>query len=177
MFDEAVAGAFAGMIGTLLGFPLDLVKTRMQTQQTSYRGVLPTLREIFIREGLVSGLYKGVAAPMTALTILNTMNFASYSYFRRILDVPDETFQEGNLFDVRIPIAGALGGPLLSVISTPFELLKTQMQLDNVSAKRYRGSLHAAQSILKVQLHATHQNRAMPSRRYLQNNIGYLQRW
>ncbi|KAK3288379.1 hypothetical protein CYMTET_4133 [Cymbomonas tetramitiformis] len=86
---------------------------------------------------------------MTALTILNTMNFASYSYFRRIMDVPDEAFQQQIGFDVRIPIAGALGGPLLSIISTPFELLKTQMQLDNVSAKRYRGSLHAAQSILK----------------------------
>lgn len=29
--DEVVAGAWAGLVGTVLGYPLDVVKSRMQT--------------------------------------------------------------------------------------------------------------------------------------------------
>ena len=32
--DEVAAGAWAGLVGTVLGYPLDVVKSRMQTGKT-----------------------------------------------------------------------------------------------------------------------------------------------
>ena len=50
--DEAVAGAAAGVAGCLLGFPLDTVKTRLQTQtQGSARSVGSVIRSIAQKEG------------------------------------------------------------------------------------------------------------------------------
>jgi hypothetical protein len=58
--EEAIGGFAAGVVGTLLGFPLDLVKTRMQTQATNDKlSPLRLLRHIVKTEG-VSSLYKGV---------------------------------------------------------------------------------------------------------------------
>ena len=37
--DEVAAGAWAGLVGTVLGYPLDVVKSRMQTGKT---GVVST---------------------------------------------------------------------------------------------------------------------------------------
>eukprot|EP01118_Nematostelium_gracile_P015468 TRINITY_DN6208_c0_g1_i1.p1 TRINITY_DN6208_c0_g1~~TRINITY_DN6208_c0_g1_i1.p1 ORF type:complete len:190 (-),score=34.51 TRINITY_DN6208_c0_g1_i1:13-582(-) len=45
-------------------------------------------------------------------------------------------------------LAGGITGWATSVFSTPFELVKLQMQNDNVNAKRFRGSFHCAKTLL-----------------------------
>ena len=74
--EEAIGGFAAGVFGTLLGFPLDLVKTRMQTQvasSTMKLSPLSLLRHILQTEGLTS-LYKGVGPPLLSLSIVNTLS-------------------------------------------------------------------------------------------------------
>ena len=129
---EAVAGCAAGVVGTLIGYPLDSIKTRMQAGagvQGTSRGMLSMGRHILHAEG-ASGFYRGVASPLAALTILNTMNFSSYAFFRGLYGVDDTVIARGGL-ECRVGLAGASGGALASIISTPFELVKTQMVIVN----------------------------------------------
>jgi hypothetical protein len=50
---------------------------------------------------------------------------------------------------MQVVVAGACVGPVASLVSTPFDLVKIQLQMDNVEGGRYRGSLHALQCIVR----------------------------
>lgn len=116
--EEAIGGLSAGIVGTVIGFPLDLVKTRMQTASASSGsgGMLAVATHVVRTEG-VWALYKGIAPPMISLSILNTMSFTSYSYFR-------ELYGGQNGWDVRNGLAGVTGTPVFAVVSTVENLVK-----------------------------------------------------
>ena len=132
--EEVVGGFAAGVVGTLLGFPLDLVKTRMQTQASSpssvkQRGPISLLSHILRTEGL-SSMYKGVGPPLLSLSIVNTLSFTSYSYFRQNL------FHGKDGWDYKNALSGMMGAPVFGLVTTPENFIKTQMQLDNVQVER-----------------------------------------
>ena len=132
--EEVVGGSAAGVVGTLLGFPLDLVKTRMQTQASSpssvkQRGPISLLSPILRTEGL-SSMYKGVGPPLLSLSIVNTLSFTSYSYFRQNL------FHGKDGWDYKNALSGMMGAPVFGLVTTPENFIKTQMQLDNVQVER-----------------------------------------
>lgn len=156
--EEVIGGFAAGVVGTLLGFPLDLVKTRMQTQASSssssvkQRGPMSLLSHILRTEGLAS-MYKGVGPPLVSLSIVNTLSFTSYSYFRQNL------FHGQDGWDYNNALAGMLGAPIFGLVTTPENLLKTQMQLDNVQVEREKAKQkQLQQSILKQNLSAVESN-------------------
>jgi solute carrier family 25 (mitochondrial carnitine/acylcarnitine transporter), member 20/29 len=134
-----MGGLAAGIVGTIIGFPLDLVKTRMQTAPSapssgssnsssgSSHGIFQTATSVVRNEGILA-LYKGIVPPLISLSILNTMTFTTYSYFQqsRLLQA------ERNAWDIGNAMAGAACGVLASPISTVENLVKTQLQLDNV---------------------------------------------
>lgn len=160
--EEAIGGFAAGVVGTLLGFPLDLVKTRMQTQATNDKlSPLRLLRHIVKTEG-VSSLYKGVGPPLLSLSIVNTLSFSSYSYWRQ------NHFHGKDGWDYRNALSGMMGAPIFGIVTTPENFLKTQMQMDNVQEERdkrkkgghagldssqklkgrFNGSLHCAKTLV-----------------------------
>lgn len=154
IYSELCAGFSAGVIGTVLGFPLDSLKTRMQTTSSSSGEKISITKagRIIYKEGGIYGFYRGIGSPLLALTILNTLNFSTYAYYRDKLNVNEENIEKGK-FEYKVTIAASLVGPLSSMISTPFELVKTQMQLDLANSKsgkpNFNNSLHAAYSLAK----------------------------
>lgn len=138
---EAVAGATAGIVGTVLGYPLDAIKTNMQTSQQPIGRVMAA---IHAREGIV-GFYRGIASPLVALTVLNTLNFSSYASFRSML-CTSPLEDTGKAWEWRFAAAGAAAGPLAALISTPFEMIKTQQQLRRASVAM--GSWQTARHLL-----------------------------
>jgi solute carrier family 25 carnitine/acylcarnitine transporter 20/29 len=146
ILSESFGGFSAGIVGTVVGFPLDLVKTRMQTSAMN-SSLVNTFRHIVRNEG-VPALYKGVSTPLLSLPILNTLNFTSYNHFKRSLGGNGDTFRGvTGCF-----AAGSLAGPIASIISTPEHMLKTQMQIDNKrkgGALYTKGSLSAAKNLFK----------------------------
>jgi solute carrier family 25 (mitochondrial carnitine/acylcarnitine transporter), member 20/29 len=177
-FDDMIAGAAAGVVGTALGFPLDAIKSRMQVN--SSRSIGWILRSIYAEDG-VKSFYRGLASPLVALVLLNSMNFTLYSHFRGVLG-RDSTFPASHrastapssssssastssgsggapaLFpplDLKVVLAGAAVGPFAAFISTPFEWLKLQMQFNRAQAAaggaavQYRNTLHACVSVVR----------------------------
>ena len=125
---EACAGSAAGVIGTIVGFPFDVVKTRLQAQPERFNaGMVSAFQRIGREEGGMA-FFRGCGPPLCALTLLNTLNFGTYATVRKGLGVPEGTL---STFDGRVVVAGAAAGPLASMISTPFEYVKIQMQLDS----------------------------------------------
>jgi solute carrier family 25 (mitochondrial carnitine/acylcarnitine transporter), member 20/29 len=124
---EALGGLAAGVIGTIIGYPLDVMKTRLQTQggssgsSSSSKNGLSILVDIVRQDGVV-GLYRGVGPPLISLSLLNTMSFTSYSYFREFYGGRDG-------WDINNGLAGMTGAPTFGLISTVENRLKTQMQL------------------------------------------------
>jgi hypothetical protein len=103
-------------------------------------------------EGGISSFYRGIGSPLLALTLLNTLNFSSYGYFRTKFGVSDIKLKNRE-FEYLVGIAAACAGPIASLISTPFEFIKIQMQLDvknsYPSSPKFKSSLHCANTIGK----------------------------
>ena len=151
MLRDSVGGLSAGVVGTVIGYPLDTIKTRMQTGAAggaANHSLFAIGRRIAVEEG-VRGFYKGVATPLVSLTILNTLNFTSYNYFKRAFEGDGGTV--GGL--VKCFASGALAGPIASAVSTPEHMMKTQMQIDNTrkgGAIFKNGAFDAAAQIVRA---------------------------
>lgn len=142
--DEAIGGLSAGIIGTIIGFPLDLIKTRLQTGSSSNgrQSILSVGKDIVRAEG-IPALYKGVGPPLISLSILNTTTFIQYAFFR-------EFYKATPGWDYRNFLAGVTCAPFAGIVSTVENFTKTQMQLDNIKPiKEYNGSWHCFTSLIQ----------------------------
>lgn len=115
--EEALGGLSAGIIGTVIGFPLDTVKTRMQTSQASTNhGILHVARSVIQKEGFAA-MYKGIGPPLISLSVLGTLTFTQYSYFQ-------EVYQANPGWDARNFLAGISCSPVAGMVSTIENLVK-----------------------------------------------------
>lgn len=70
-----VAASASSVLSTLSTFPLDSVKTRMQTYR--YDGFLDCVRQTYQTEKF-RGFFRGVTAPMASITLVRTVSFSIY---------------------------------------------------------------------------------------------------
>lgn len=153
-YEDAAAGFTAGVVGTVLGFPFDTIKSAMQTS-TGKVTIINTCVRIYSVDG-IQGFYRGLLSPLVALTILNTVNFSSYnSIYRSFVDFRGKDIHsDSKRFDYHVPLAAMCVGPIASSISTPFELIKLQLQLDrkyDSTSRKYNGSIDAIRKIIREQ--------------------------
>jgi len=129
----------------MAGHPLDLVKARLQTAQKSYRGMSDCFYKILKTEGM-SGLYKGMAPPLSQLSVMCMLNFMIFAQAKKALE-DVEYIKDKHL--LRSAVAGAMTGVTGAVVGAPFEFVKIQMQLDNVQLQRFNGSLDCVRTIVR----------------------------
>ena len=77
----------------MVGYPLDTVKVKIQTQDPSkggqvYRGTFDCLRQLVRSQG-VSGLYRGMTSPLTGVAAINAICFGVYGNVMKIIPNPD----------------------------------------------------------------------------------------
>ena len=154
--EPILAGCFAGVVGTLLGYPLDTLRVHQATEQrTDGKGGLVATGRRLIRQRGLQGLYSGVTSPLFSLVVLNAVSFGGYSQFSRILGSSKTELvrSKDNLqspwwvFEYKVFFAGSLCGGLAACISTPFELVKTQMQLH--AGSNSKSSLSVASRLIR----------------------------
>jgi len=140
-------GAFAGVVGVTCTFPLDLVKTRMQSQNKSmggppkYRNVFHCFSSILKSEGPL-GLYRGVGVNLLLINPEKAIKLVVNDELRRHFA---KTSGKSQISIKHEMLAGAGAGSCQIVITTPMELLKIQMQL----ASQVPGNKMTAGSLAK----------------------------
>jgi len=147
---ELLSGTFAGVVGTIFGHPLDTIKVRLQTQ-SQYKNAIDCARQVFKTEGIAKGFYRGLVPPLISLTFLNALAFASVGQcqqgFRHINVLRG---QKADLQNYQFFVAGGVTGAFAGIFSTPFDMVKTRMQIDNLTGKNYSGSFNCATTITKL---------------------------
>jgi len=144
---DFLAGVFAGVVGTAFGHPLDTIKVRLQTQ-TQYKSALDCFLHIVKTEG-IKGLFKGIMSPMVSLTILNSISFTLYGQTKKMISIHLNNSSTEPLKVYQYYLAGSVVGLASSIISTPFEMVKVRMQLDNITTRKYTGSLQCTVDLVK----------------------------
>jgi hypothetical protein len=142
-----IGASTSSVFSTLVAFPLDSVKTRMQTYH--YKGFLDCVRHTYRTEKL-GGFFRGVAAPMVSIALVRTVSFsiyqrAKYSYAAWAkknlgFDIIRHVNKQGtypNLYSVLcFGAAGATAGSAITFLACPFELTKLSAQVSVLMAER-----------------------------------------
>ncbi|KJZ80221.1 hypothetical protein HIM_00071 [Hirsutella minnesotensis 3608] len=142
-----IAASSSSVFSTLAAFPLDSVKTRMQTYQ--YRGFLDCVKHTYRTEQL-GGFFRGVTAPMASITLVRTVSFSIYQRAKHVYsdwvkknlgyDIIQHVNRPGtypNLYSIAcFGAAGATAGSVLTFLACPFELTKLSAQVSVLLAER-----------------------------------------
>lgn len=154
-----VSGGVGGACCVLVGHPLDLVKVRMQTGGAG-GSVFSMLSDTLRKEG-VRGLYRGVSAPLTAVSPMFAVSFWSYDIGQRMVKsygqwgiTEEERSRPYALSMGEICMAGAFSAIPTTGIMAPTERIKCLLQVQGSEVKRvskpkYSGMLDCARQVLK----------------------------
>lgn len=147
---KLVCGAVAGVIGTCIIFPLDIIKTRLQNQKPAettklknaakladavkntkpnvvYTGVLDAGKKIIAKEGFKS-LYNGLIPNLVGIIPEKAIKLAVNDYAREYWGSKLKT--DPDKIPVRYGVlAGATAGFCQVVATNPMEIVKIQLQL------------------------------------------------
>ncbi|KAG6999277.1 hypothetical protein G7Y79_00036g072330 [Physcia stellaris] len=130
-------GSIAGSLGKVLEYPFDTVKVRLQAQPLHlpplYTGAFDCFRQGFLTGG-IRGLYRGISAPLTGAAVETSSLFFSYRIAQDVLltvtnNLRDDGYIESKLSLGGLAACGAASGAFTSLLLTPIELVKCQMQV------------------------------------------------
>ncbi|ODN77728.1 hypothetical protein L202_04870 [Cryptococcus amylolentus CBS 6039] len=79
-----VSATSASLISTFTGFPLDSLKSRLQSSREKVS--IPRLAAGVIKEEGIGGLWRGFPLPLVTISIVRTISFTIYSSTKRILN-------------------------------------------------------------------------------------------
>lgn len=137
-------GGIAGTCGVLTGSPLDTLKVRQQLSGATGGGIINAARALIKTEGL-SGLFKGASAMALAQAPINATIFGA-NHFATL-------WMQGSqgglpLSAAQVFACGSFSGIMQSLVLSPFELIKTQQQMDSVG--RRGGNISMREVTVKI---------------------------
>lgn len=150
-----VAGGFGGMIGAIATCPLDVVKTRLQSDvyHSAYNKT-PKSKNMVVKVGqhfaetcaVIKGLYtnegvrslfKGLGPNLVGVIPARSINFFTYGLTKELLS---NNFNEGKETTLIHLLSGINAGFVTSTATNPIWLVKTRLQLDKSKGKVYKSS-------------------------------------
>ncbi|CAH0625250.1 unnamed protein product [Chrysodeixis includens] len=134
------AGGSAGFVEVCIMHPLDLVKTRLQLQQTRvavgshsdphyYTGLVDCMKKMYRYEGVTS-FWKGIVPPILAETPKRAVKFATFEQYKKLF-----TFGE-TATPLTFSLAGLAAGLTEGLLINPFEVVKVTLQSNKELAKQ-----------------------------------------
>eukprot|EP00891_Asterochloris_glomerata_P000283 jgi/Astpho2/283/Aster-02173 len=152
---DALAGGLAGGITAVFVSPLEVLKTRLQTQELKgpdrYQGgfhIYGGLQRIVRSEG-VGGLYRGLGPQFMALFPNWAVYFTVYNRLKGTLG------KRQSLPQPMVHMLSAVGaGAATSVVTNPLWVAKTRLQTQHMANRPagreiYRGTMHCMYSIAR----------------------------
>ena len=151
---DVTFGSIAGIIGKVIEYPFDTVKVRLQSQPDHlplrYNGPFDCFRQSLRAEGLLS-LYRGISAPLFGAAIETSSLFFSYRVAQEVFQAILFPKTQGTPLPLSALVAcGASSGAFTSLLLTPIELVKCQMQVPLTSSSlRGPGPLKIIASVFR----------------------------
>lgn len=125
------AGAVAGILEHTVMYPVDSVKTRMQSLQpdpnAQYRSVYEALKRIIRTEGIFRP-FRGLNITMLGAGPAHALYFACYERVKRSLS---DVIQNGRNSHLANGVAGSVATVLHDAVMNPAEVVKQRMQMYN----------------------------------------------
>mmetsp|Transcript_27848 Transcript_27848/g.67761 ORF Transcript_27848/g.67761 Transcript_27848/m.67761 type:complete len:294 (-) Transcript_27848:160-1041(-) len=144
-----LSGGVGGIAAVVVGHPFDLVKVRLQTSTAeSMNGSLFRIMQRTVASEGVAGLYRGVSAPLLAVSPIYAISFWGYDIGQRLTKMMRKDGDEKapmSLFE--ISCAGGISALPTTVVMAPTERLKCLLQ---TSGKKYSGLVDCARQVYSV---------------------------
>ncbi|KAK6923510.1 Mitochondrial substrate/solute carrier [Dillenia turbinata] len=127
---NSVAHAAAGVVATVASdaviTPMDMVKQRLQLKSSPYKGVVDCVKRVVMEEGF-GAFYASYRTTVVMNAPFTAVHFATYEAAKRgLMEVSPEDVAEETL--VVHATAGAAAGALAAAVTTPLDVVKTQLQ-------------------------------------------------
>jgi len=141
-----LSGGVGGICVVLVGHPLDLIKVRMQTGGASANAsVLGIFAKTFAQEG-IPGLYRGVSAPLVAVSPLYAISFWGYDIGQRLVQWTKPN-NNTELTMIDKCWAGGFSAIPTTAVMAPSERIKCILQTS--APGQYKGMLDCAQALYR----------------------------
>jgi hypothetical protein len=128
-----IAGVAAEFCGGLLWTPQDVIKQRSQLQGApgviddgKYANLRRSIRTIWLEEGL-GGFYRGYFIAFVSFAPFSALYFSGFEWSRKLLRLVLTKEESNGFVDL---VAGAAGGSLATILTTPLDILKTRYQVE-----------------------------------------------
>ncbi|KAG7259700.1 hypothetical protein CRUP_017138 [Coryphaenoides rupestris] len=150
---DFIAGSVGGAFGVTVGYPLDTVKVRIQTQQ-QYSGVWHCIRSTCKNEG-VKGFYKGLSMPVTTVSLSSSVVFGTYRNVLQCLGQLRHGSVDCRPARLDIFLSGLAGGFAQVSVMAPADIVKVRLQCQVVPTQagapkpKYRGPVHCLLTIAR----------------------------
>ncbi|KYN32286.1 Solute carrier family 25 member 40 [Trachymyrmex septentrionalis] len=116
-----LAGGTARIWAATLVSPLELIRTKMQSQKLSYAEITQTLK-IVVRYSGISGLWMGLGSTLLRDVPFSAIYWLNYETIKRLYS-SQQTFT----FNL---VAGAVAGSVSALFTIPFDVVKTHRQIE-----------------------------------------------
>ncbi|ODV89605.1 hypothetical protein CANCADRAFT_141233 [Tortispora caseinolytica NRRL Y-17796] len=142
-YESSICGAVSGLISRFFVSPLDVIKISMQLRAASdhSRTLYSTVIEIFEKEGLTA-FWKGNLSAEILYSTYGLSQFYTYRLVNRTL----KDFEIGSTSNF---LAGSIAALSATLITYPFDLLRTRFVAQSTHNKAYHSLRHAVTSIYR----------------------------
>jgi solute carrier family 25 carnitine/acylcarnitine transporter 20/29 len=128
---EAIAGLVGSVCCTYTTLPMDLLKVRLQTSASQFKGTSDALLHALRSDGIRS-LWRGASAALTACALENTVLFSLNGFLRR---TATQNGQKKLTFAEECGL-GAMCGVVSATVVSPTEVIKCRMQVTREAMSR-----------------------------------------
>lgn len=123
---HAASGVVATVTSDAVFTPMDMVKQRLQLKNSPYKGVAECVRRVVMEEG-IGAFYASYRTTVIMNAPFTAVHFATYEAAKReLMEVSPDTANDERL--VIHATAGAGAGALAAALTTPLDVVKTQLQ-------------------------------------------------
>lgn len=127
---HAVSGVFATVASDAVFTPMDMVKQRLQLGNSPYKGVLDCVNRV-LKEGGLKAFYASYRTTVLMNAPFTAVHFSTYEAAKRgLMGISPETADDERL--VVHATAGAVAGALAAAVTTPLDVVKTQLQCQGI---------------------------------------------
>lgn len=161
-----IAGGIGGTAGAIFTCPLDVVKTRLQSDvyHSAYNKTPKStnpiikmaqhfgetglaLRELYVKEGS-SALFKGLGPNLVGVIPARSINFFTYGFSKDLLINASPKQKEETWMHL---VSGISAGIVTSTATNPIWLIKTRLQLDRSNGKHFKNSWQCLKHVFRTE--------------------------